>query len=264
MIVYIFCPQVSLFAVGCGKHIAAASADHHIYPFIVSVHNRLLAVMEHAGFYFTVGFHGFMEVQMVFCQVGKAAHFKLYTISSVQGNALGRNLHHHIGAACIPHSGKQPLQVQAFRSSSLGGDHFLADVVFHRADQAHFFACGNFQNMFQPAGNGGFAVGACYADNLHTISRMAVEVRSKPGKGQTVRAHQHRGNILLTGLGRNDYRSSQFLCLGDKTVAIRNITNHSNKQITGLQFSGVAANAANFHIQISSCADHIDTYEQFS
>ena len=75
---------------------------------------------------------------MVLGEIGKHAHTVMDAVHPVQRQGMRGNLHHHMGAACIPHLRKEPLDLERLRRGALRGDDLPADHVLIGSDQSHF------------------------------------------------------------------------------------------------------------------------------
>ena len=130
----VFAPQGGGAVYARGQHRAGGRRENPARIAVVRIDHRQAAAAEQLGLGLAVGVHGLVEVQMIFRQVGKGGDVKPDTADALQGNGMAGNLHHHVGASGVPHSGEQRLQFKAFRGGSLGGNDLLTDHVGHGAD----------------------------------------------------------------------------------------------------------------------------------
>ena len=143
----IFAPQIGGTVYAGGQHRAGGRRENPVRIAVVRIDDRQTAAAEQLGLGFAVSVHGLVEVQMVFRQVGKGGDVKMNAADALQGNGVAGNLHHHMGAARVPHFCEQRLQFKALRGGSLGGNGLLTDHIGHGADQPHLRPQTGFQNL---------------------------------------------------------------------------------------------------------------------
>ena len=200
---------------------------------------------------------------MVFRQIRKCCHIIMDTAHSVKGNGMGRYFHHNIFTPGSFHCVEKTLQFETFRSSSLCGNHLLADQVFHGADQTHLGSLHRFQHMLQKQGGRGLTVGTGDADHCHRFGRMSIEIAAEHRQGHPVGFHQHIGNRNLGLLCRNHHRCALFHGHGDKAVAVGGKAGDGHKQAAGGYFSGIVADRIDLHFQIRMDFLNSNILEQF-
>ena len=135
---------------------------------------------------------------MILGQIGEDAHRVADAIHPVQRQRVGGDLHHHMGAARIPHPGKELLDLKGLRRGPLRGEHLAADHVLVGADQAHLGPRRLLQNRLEQVGGGGLAVGAGDGHHGHIVRRMA----------EVVGAHHRQGPAGVRHLDIGDLRPS--------------------------------------------------------
>ena len=105
---------------------------------VVDVEKARLALPEQQALGLPIGLHGAVEVQVVPGEVGENTSLEVEPRRAAQGQGVGGDLHHHMGAACIPHLRKEPLDLERLRRGALRGDDLPADHVLIGSDQSHF------------------------------------------------------------------------------------------------------------------------------
>ena len=246
-----------------GDNGALCLFQHPVGIAVINVHNCLAAALEEHCLGIAVCIHGLVEIQMVFRQIGKCCHVKLHAAHAVQRQRMGRHFHHHMGATSIPHPGKQALQFEAFGGRTLGRDMLITDHVSHGAYKAHLGVQRLFQHLLQQQGDGSLAVGTGDTDEGHALSRRTVIIDANKGQRQTVRLHQHIGNIHQRFLCRHHNRRALGHGHGDETVAVRGKACNGHKQATGLHLPGVIGNIRDFRFRVSAQLQHPDSLQKF-
>ena len=201
---------------------------------------------------------------MIFCEIGKGRHFIVKACHSVQRNGVGRYLHNHILAAGITHLGKERLQIKALRRSTLCGDHLITDHILHGAHQSNLRPQHLFQHVLEQQCGGGFSVGAGYADELHSLSRMAVEICADQSQRQSVRVHLHVRHFLCLRLGGHNRHSAVLQRHRDILVAVGCKARDRHEQAAGGYLAGVIDHRGDLHIHIHIGIKHIDTCKQLT
>ena len=195
---------------------------------------------------------------MILRQVGKCGNVKMDAADALQGNSMAGDLHHHMGAACGAHPGKQPLQFIAFRSGALGGDGLLPDHVGHGTDEAHLRPQAALQHLLQKQCHGGLAVGAGNADHGHALGRMTVEIAAQESQGHPVAFHQNIGHIGFWLLCGNHRHSSLVKSHGDKSVSVRSKAGHRHKKAARGHFPGIIVDCVYIFVQVRGAFQHPD------
>ena len=233
-----------------GDHGAGNGGAHPCKPGIVAIHHSPTAAAKQQCLGITVIFHGFMEIQMIFRQIGECRHIISHGIHSVKGKGMGRYFHHHMGAAGIPHPGKQCLQFKTLRRGALCGHYLLANEILHGADEAHLGALHSFQNMLQQQRRGGLAVGASDTHHGHGAGRMSEEIGADSGQSLTVGAYQNIGHAGL-GLHSGDHnRSALFHGHGNKPIAVGGKTGDGNEHAADHHLAGIIGHILNIQLHI--------------
>ena len=183
---------------------------------------------------------------MILGQIGEGRHVIVDAPHPFQGQGVAGNLHYHMGAARVPHPGKESLQIQAFRGGALCGDDFLPNHIGHGANQADLGSLNLLQHLLEKQGGRSLAVGARNAHHSHLPGRISIEVAGKQSQSQPVGLHQNIGNLPLR-LFRCDHGGSAPLqCHGDEPVAVGGKAGHRHKQASGLRLPGIIADGGDF------------------
>ena len=248
MELHLLCPQGPRSPKG--QHRTFRCRQHGFSGGVIQVDDRFVTSAEQLCLGIPVGLHGLVEIQVVLRQVGKGRHIVAHPAHPVQGNGVAGYLHHSIFAACLTHSIKEALQLQAFRGGPLGGDLFGTDAVAHGANEAHLGPPGLLQHRFQKQGDGGFSVGARNAHQLHGLCRVAIEVAGDLGQSQPVLSHQHIGHILLRPLGGDHHRRPPVHGHGDKPVSVGSESGNGHKQPLLFHLPGIIRHAPDFRLRV--------------
>ena len=244
-------PQVrrGVFRVG----VPAAGGVRHqpLRPGIVRVHHAHVAVLEQDGFGVAVGLHGLVEVQVVLGEIGEDAHGEVDAVHPLQHQGVGGGLHHHMGAARVPHPGEELLELQGLRRGPLGGDHLVADHVLVGADQAHLGSRLLLQNGLEQIGGGGLAVGAGDGHHGHIVRRVAVIVGGHHRQGPAGIVHPDVGDISLRRRPFAHHRGgARRHGLGNVCVAVGGKAGHGHEQISCRRGAGIIADADDLRLRV--------------
>ena len=200
---------------------------------------------------------------MVLGQVRVNPHLIADPIDPVQKQGVGGNLHHHIGAARIPHPGKELLELEGLGGGPLRGKDLLPNHILVCADQAHLFAPG-LQNGLEEVGGGSLPVGAGNAHHGHGVRRAAKEVGPRHRQGPAGVRHLDIRNfsLLRQGLTENRRRAGGH-GLGDEAVSVHRVAAESHKEVPGLHLPGVVTDLGNLCLQTHVGGEDFQPLQQF-
>ena len=261
---HVFGVEALFCGYGSGQYRAGGGGENPARIAVVGVDDRPVTAAEQLRFRIAVGVHGFVEIQMILRQVGKGGHIKANTADALQGDGVAGNLHHHMGAARIPHPGKQSLQVETFRGGALGGDHFLPDHVRHGTDEAHLSPLCFFQHLLEKQRGGCLAVGAGDTDHRHGRGGVSVKIAAQQRQRQPVGFHQDVGDLPLRLFRGNHCRRAFFQCHGDETVTVGGKAANGHKQAARFRFTGIVTNRRNIRFKIGGMRQNRNIFQQFS
>ena len=176
---------------------------------------------------------------------------------------MGGDLHDHVGAAALPHLGKQPLELKGLRCGPLRGDDPVADHVLVGADEAHLGAGLLLQDGLEKIGGGGLAVGAGDAHHGHGVRRMAEEVGAHHRQGPAGVRHPDERHIPLRLLFAQHRRRAGGHGLADEGVAVNGKARHGHKQVSRLDSPGIIADMGDIHIQVRRGGQDVKALQQF-
>ena len=264
MVLRVHAVDVAVAGQGNSDGIVGALLDDIGRIHVVGVDDSLVTALEQDALGGAVLVHGLVEVQMVLGQVGEGSHVEVDAADAVQHQGVGGDLHDHMGAACVTHTGEQGLQLEALGGGALGGDDLVADHVLHGADEADLGAAGLLQDLLQQQGGGGLAVGAGDAHHGHCLSGMTVEVGADEGQSQTVVLHQNVGHIALRLDGGDDDGCALLHCHGDEAVAIGCKAGDGNEHAALGDLTGIVSNVFNVHVHVHIGCDDMDILQKFS
>ena len=176
--------QVGVASGGVGVDGAGGALHQKRGPGVVDVDQAHPALLEEKRLGPAIFLHGVVEIQMILGEVGEKAHVEGDAAHPVEAQGVGRDLHHHVGAAGVGHLAEEGLQFETLGSGAFGVQHLAADHVLNGAHQAHLGPQAILQNVFDQVGGGGFAVGAGDADHGHLPGRVAVPVGAHLGQAQ--------------------------------------------------------------------------------
>ena len=255
-------PQIRLCLLGVGELAAGGMGHEPGGPGVVGIIDAGVAPAEQLRLRVAVVFHGLVEIQVVLGQIGEHAHGVVDAVDPVQRQGMGGDLHNNVGAAGIPHAGKQALELEGLRRGALGGHHLAADHVLVGADEAHLGACRLLQNGLEQIGGGGLAVGAGDTHHGHGVGGVAIEVGAQHGQGPAAVFRAHPGNALFRSALTQHRRRAGRDGLGDEVVSVHGKAGHGHEQVSGLGGAGVIADAGNFHIQVRRGIQHGDPFQK--
>ena len=241
-------PQICRRIHAVGQGFAGSIRHQALRPAVVGVIHARAAAAEQNGLGVAVLFHGVVEIQMVLGQVGEHAHLILHAVHPVQHQCVGGNLHDHMGAAGIPHPGKQTLDIEGLRCGALRGNDFLADHVLVGADEAHFGAQRLLQNGLEQISGSGFAVGSGDAHHGHMVGGVAKPVGAHHGQCPAGVRHLDIGNFHSRGACRS--------CLADERMAVHRKARHGHKQVALLRSTGIIADVGDLHFHVRRGRQH--------
>ena len=259
----VFSPQVILLLFAIGHGPAGGGFENLLRSCVVAVEYADVAAPEQDGLGFPVFLHGLVEIQMILGQVGEYAHLEVNARHPVQHQGMGRNLHHHMGAARLLHLIKQLLQLKGFRGGALGFDDLVADHILNGTDQAHLGVQRLLQHGFQEIGAGGLAVGAGDAHKGHIVRRVAEEIGGRKGHGIPGILHQHIGNVALRLPLTQHRRRALFHRHGDELMAVGGIARHRHEQIAGLHVPGIIADTGDLQSILCMAFRNRDACQNF-
>ena len=144
-------PEVRSAAAGKGNHFTGRALQEPGRPGVPGVDHSSSAVPEQDGLGVTVFLHGLVEVQVVLGQIRENAHRIGNAVDPVQVQGMGGDLHHHMGAARVPHRGKELLEFKGLGSGPLCRQGLLPNHILVCANQAHLFSLG-LQNRLEEIG----------------------------------------------------------------------------------------------------------------
>ena len=237
----VFRPQIRLRRLGVSEEAAGGVRRQPGRPGVVGVDNACLTVLKQQRLGAAVVLHGAVEIQMVLGEVCKHARLIVDAVHPVQGQGVGGDLHHHMGAARIPHLGEEPLELKGLRRGALRGEGLLADHVLIGADQTHLGPRRLLQNGFQQVGGGGLAVGAGDPDHGHALGGVSKEVGPHRRQSPAGIRHLDIGDIPLRRLLAQHRRRAGLHGLSDEIVSVRRKAGHGHKQSAGSHRPGVIA-----------------------
>ena len=256
-------PQVRFGPLRVREFSAGGMGHEPLRPGVIGVVNAGVAVLEQQRLGVAVGLHSLMEIQVVLGEVGEDAHGIVHAVHPVQGQGVGGDLHDHVGAAALPHLGKQPLELKGLRRGALRGDDLVADHILVRADEAHLGPGLLLQNGLEEIGGGGLAVGAGDAHHGHGVRRMAEEVGAHHRQGPAGIRHLDEGNALLRCLFAQHRRRAGGHGLADEGVAVNGEARHGHEQVAGPGGPGIIADIGDVHLQIRRGVQDGQALQQF-
>ena len=257
-------PQVRRGPLRVGEGPAGGVRQQPGRPGVVGVDHAHAAVLEQDRLGVAVGLHGLVEIQVVLGQVREDAHGVGNPVHPVQHQGVGGDLHHHMGAARLPHLGQQGLQVPGLRRGPLRGDHGIADHVLVRADEAHLGPQHLLQHRLQEIRGGGLAVGAGDADHGHVLRRVAVEVGPQHRQGPAGVRHLDVGEVPLRRRLAHHRGGAALRRLANEGVAVRRKAPHGHEQVPGPDGPGVVADAGHLAVQVRCGGQNLDAPQKFS
>ncbi len=256
-------PQVRLRRLGVGEHFTGRVRRQPGRPGIVGVDHAGLTVPEQQRLGAAVLLHGTVEVQVVLGEVGKHAHLIAHAVHPVQGQGMGGDLHHHMGAARVPHPGEEPLELKGLRRGSLRGKGLLADHVLIGADEARLGPRRLLQNGFEQVGGGGLAVGAGDPHHGHVLRGMAEEVGPHCRQRPAGIRHLDIGDVPLRRLLAQHRRRAGLHGLFDEIVPVCGEAGHGYKQSAGPHRPGVIADVRNLQLHVRRGGQDGDSLQKF-
>ena len=168
-----------------------------------------------------------------------------------------------MGAARIPHPGKELLDLKGLRRGPLRGDHFAADHVLVGADEAHLGPRRLLQNRLEQVRGGGLSVGAGDGHHGHIVRRMAEVVGAHLRQGPAGVRHLDIGDLRpLRHILAQHRRRDGSRRLADEGMAVHGKALHGNKQIAGFCCPGVIAHAADVQVRVRCGGQYGDAPQQ--
>ena len=156
-----------------------------------------------------------------------------------------------MGAACVPHLGKEPLHLKGLRRGPLRGQDLAADHVLVGADEAYLGPGRLLQDRLEQVRGGGLAVGAGNGHHGHSVRRMAEVVGPHLCQGPAGIRHLDIGHLRpLRHILAQHRRRAGGRRLADKRMAVHGKALHGNKQIAGFGSPGIIADAADFQVRV--------------
>ena len=168
-----------------------------------------------------------------------------------------------MGAARVPHSGKELLELNGFGGGPLRGQDLLPNHILVGANQTCFLSPG-LQNGLEKIRAGGLPVGPGDAHHGHGFRRMAVEVASCHRQGPAGVRHLDVGDSLpfRRNLAQHRRRAGGH-GLGDELVSVRRIAAEGRKQVPGPHPAGVVLNLGDLRLQIRGGGEDFQALQQF-
>ena len=231
-------------------------------PRIVGVVDGHVAAVEQDRLGVAVRLHGVVEVQMILAQVGKDADGEPDAVYPVQRQGVGRDLHHHMGAARVGHLAEQPVQLEGFRRGALGVQHLIADHVLDGAHQPHLGPGLLLQNALDEVGGGGLAAGAGDAHHGHFPGGMIEPVAAHQGQRPAGTGHLYIGDISLRHTLAYHAGRALFRRHGDKPVAVHRLAADGHEHVARSGRTRVIADAGDLRFHIGSGGKNIQPVQQ--
>ena len=200
---------------------------------------------------------------MVLGQVGEDAHIVMHAVDPVQSQGVGRDLHHHMGAARVPHPGEEPLKLKGLRRGPFRGQGLRSNHILVGADQSHLLSPG-LQNGLEKIGGGGFAVGAGDTQHDHGRRRMAEEIGARHRQSPAGIRHLDIRDIALRHPLAQHRRRATLHGLADEIVAVHGEAGHGHKQVPRPRLPRIVADIGNLQLQVRRGGENVQAPEQFT
>ena len=215
---------------------------------VVQVKNARLTLLEQQALGLAIGLHGPVKIQVVPGEVGENPRLEPQPRRPAQGQGVGGNLHHHMGAPRLLHPGQQALEGIGIRRGPLGGEGLLANEVLVGADETHLGLADRLQHPFQQICGGGLSIGAGDSHQGHPLPRAAKPVGGHLTKGPPGIGGQQPGAGTVRGLGAEHRRRPPVQRLLDKLGSVCLLPPEGGKEAAGGNRSAVAGERSNFHV----------------
>ena len=259
-------PRCELRILLCGipKDGALLAFHHECAALIVDVDPAGFAVREDFLFCRRISFHGAVQIKMILREVGKHCHIKVDACHASELQRVGRDFHHHMGAALIRHLFEKLVQLQTLGGGVFGMEKALADHISVCADEPNLCPQLCFQHMFENICGTGLAAGSGKAHELHAGSRISIEVAACEGKTLTAVCNFHI-RCAVCGRVLTQYRRSS-VCHGlwDETMPVGLKSLDGDKEITGLCLAGIIADAADCQRGVGGAFQNFYMFEKLS
>ena len=249
--------QVGLALGAVAEGAAGAVGQHPLVPRIVGVVDGHVAALEEDGLGVAVFLHGVVEVQVILAEVGEDAHGEADAVYPVQGQCVGGDLHHHMGAARVGHLAEQLLQLEGFGGGALGVQHLVADHVLDGAHQTHLGPGLLLQDALDEIGGGGLAAGAGNADHGHLAGGMVEPVGGHQRQRLAGAFHLHIGDIPLRHTLTHHTHGTLFRRYGDEPVAVHRLAADGHEHVARRGGAGVIADAGDLLRHIGGGREHL-------
>ena len=215
---------------------------------VVQVKNARLTLLEQQALGLAIGLHGPVKIQVVPGEVGENPRLEPQPRRPAQGQGVGGNLHHHMGAPRLLHPGQQALEGIGIRRGPLGGEGLLANEVLVGADETHLGLADRLQHPFQQICGGGLSIGAGDPHQGHPVPWAAKPVGGHLTKGPPGIGGQQPGAGTVRGLGAEHRRRPPVQRLLDKLGSVCLLPPEGGKEAAGGNRSAVAGERSNFHV----------------
>ena len=171
-----------------------------------------------------------MVIQVVAGQVGEDADIPLDALDALLLQRVRADFHHAGLAIGAEHLGHHLLDFERLGRGALGGNHALADLVAHGADQAALDAS-RLQYLLDHEGHSGLAVRAGDPNDPELFAGILVVGRRGPGQGFARVRDPDAGHALRTQpvLFADNRRRAALDGAADEVVSVRLLPGYGHK-----------------------------------
>jgi len=220
--------------------------------------------MEKDGLGLRIIIHGFMEIQMVFRQVGEYGIVEFTACHSSKNQGMGGNLHAHILHLFLCHPGQDTVKVDNIGRGIVGGNFLITDKGMNSADNAGFMA-GMVKDMGCHMGGSGFAICTGQRNHAHFSCGIIKEkgyhiFHGLPG---IFDIYHGNGRRYVYVPGSYNGSSSLFYSSLNEIMAIHMGTGKADKQTALYYHTGISSYIFNFNIRRTGYFFHRSHPNQF-